>query len=319
MTIAPPTLANLVAETTGLSREEWLKLRKLGGSDAATVAGLNPYKSRYARWVDLINGVEEDFDNERMEWGRRLEPVIADAFAERTGLAVHKFPYLLAHPQHDWMTANVDRLVEGTGPELLEIKTTGKHLAEGWATDRVPDYYMLQGQHYLGVTGLPAVWFAVLIGGQEMRYTRVERDEALIGDLIEIEGAFWHLVETETPPEIDGSESSLDAVKRRFEPDPGSIVELDPKISTMLIDRATAKRTMAACSELVDRIDAQIMDAMGAAEIGQVNGETVVTWKGQTRSSVDTKALKAESPEIAAKFTKTTTFRRFTPKLKGEL
>lgn len=40
-------------------------------------------------------------------------------------------------------------------------------------------------------------------------------------------------------------------------------------------------------------------------------GEYKITWKPVTSSRVDTAALKKELPEIAARFTKTTTSRRF--------
>ena len=46
---------------------------------------------------------------------------------------------------------------------------------------------------------------AVLICGQELNIHRIERDEALIAQLIELERRFWQLVETDTAPAADGS------------------------------------------------------------------------------------------------------------------
>jgi len=52
--------------TVGISRMEWLKLRKkgIGGSDAAAVCGLNPYSSPMKVFIDKTNEdvVEEDND-----------------------------------------------------------------------------------------------------------------------------------------------------------------------------------------------------------------------------------------------------------------
>ena len=54
----------------------------------------------------------------------------------------------------------------------------------------------------------------------------------------------------------------------------------------------------------------EIKSAMGDREELRA-GEYKITWKAVTSSRVDTAALKKELPEIAARFTKTTTSRRF--------
>ena len=64
-------------------REKWLKARSLalGASESSTVMGLNPYASEFTlfqRRTGRIPGIE---DNERMEWGRRLESLVAEKFA----------------------------------------------------------------------------------------------------------------------------------------------------------------------------------------------------------------------------------------------
>ena len=40
----------VIAKTTELTHDEWLDLRKtgIGGSDAGTILGVNPYSSPYA-------------------------------------------------------------------------------------------------------------------------------------------------------------------------------------------------------------------------------------------------------------------------------
>jgi putative phage-type endonuclease len=324
MALAPPTNAEVVCSTEGLTNDQFAQVRRdaggIGGSDAAAVCGLNPYKSRYALWVECLNGPEPIEDPkvlERMELGHKLEPVIADLFTERTGLTVAEFPYLLRHPEHPWMTANIDRLVvpeDDTEVAVLEVKKTGAHMASGWDTEKVPDHYMLQGQHYLGVTGLPVVWFAVLIGGDEVRTVRVERDDNLISDLMEIEEAFVKLVETKTPPATDGSEATLKALARRFEVVPKSEVELDVTTVEMVGDLLDRMDDAKALTREIDAIKALLMEGMGENEIGTYEGDTVLTWKQATRTALDTAALKRAFPDLFAEFQKTTTYRRFLPK-----
>ena len=47
--------------TAGMSRDAWLVARRhsLGGSDAAAVMGLNPYKSPFALWAEKTGMVPE--------------------------------------------------------------------------------------------------------------------------------------------------------------------------------------------------------------------------------------------------------------------
>lgn len=52
----------IVCTVTDISHEEWLSFRKtgIGGSDAPTVVGVNPYNSRYALWADKRGGVKRE-------------------------------------------------------------------------------------------------------------------------------------------------------------------------------------------------------------------------------------------------------------------
>jgi predicted phage-related endonuclease len=51
------------------------------------------------------------------------------------------------------------------------------------------------------------------------------------------------------------------------------------------------------------------MEQMGDAEEAELNGTVRVTWKAQSRSSLDSKALKEAHPDLAEQYTKTSSFR----------
>jgi predicted phage-related endonuclease len=61
----------------------------------------------------------------------------------------------------------------------------------------------------------------------------------------------------------------------------------------------------------IDDIDQQIKAEMGTFERG-VSGHWTVRWSNTESRRVDTKALKAAMPDVAARFTKVTQGRRFT-------
>lgn len=309
------------ADTLGMSRAEWLDLRAegLGGSDAAWVLGRSPYKSTYSGWAEKAGLVPEPdlSDNEAIEWGNVLEPVVADRFASLYGFEVIDLPVMLAHPTYPHMLANVDRFIveDGRITGLLEVKTAGLRQADYWQGDNVPVHYALQVQHYLAVTGLEYGYLVVLIGGQQMKAYRLDRDEAQIEELIEAECDMWERILNCDAPDVDGSDSTLDTLKSRWTPEPGTVVELNGADALPLIKAlAEAKEAKDGIDSVVKGLQAQLMAMLGKHEVGQVDGTTVVTWKGQTRTSIDTKALKMQQPEVAHLFTKTTTTRTLLPK-----
>src|SRR5690606_30783967 len=126
-------------------------------------------------------------------------------FSLRTGLKVRRRNAILQHQQYEWMIANIDREVVGVR-EGLECKTTSAFNAGEWKNDEIPAPYIVQCQHYMAVTGYSAWWIAVLIGGNKFVYKRIERDDELIEQLIELEKDFWenHVMKN-VPPEMDGS------------------------------------------------------------------------------------------------------------------
>lgn len=69
--------------------KKWLKVRNMGigGSDAAVIMGLNPYKSPYQLWLEKTGQAEPPdlSGNQRVYWGSKNEPNIADWFQEETG------------------------------------------------------------------------------------------------------------------------------------------------------------------------------------------------------------------------------------------
>lgn len=110
--------------TSGMSREEWLRLRKSGirGSNAGAVCGLNPYASPMSVFRDKVSEGVEAEDNESMRQGRDLEGYVARRFMEATGLKVRRSNQMYRSQEHPFMIADVDRIVVGENAGL-ECKT----------------------------------------------------------------------------------------------------------------------------------------------------------------------------------------------------
>lgn len=84
-------------------------------------------------------------------------------------------------------------------------------------------------------------------------------------------------------------------------------------LDTIMADLAQYIRTQEEAAAMVESLKDQLKDRMAAAGVESLAGsEHKATYKAVTSSRVDATALKKELPEIAAKYTKTTTARRFT-------
>ncbi|MBY0446540.1 MAG: YqaJ viral recombinase family protein, partial [Burkholderiales bacterium] len=178
-----------LASAVNLPREEWLRIRGLGigSSDAAAAIGLSPYKSPLSLWLEKTHRRPTDdlSEKEAVIWGTVLEPVLATIYAQRTGLKVRKVNAVLQDPDFPFMLANLDREVLGhpDGTGVLEIKTASYFSAPQWE-DGIPVAYQCQVLHQLAVTGHSWADVAVLIGGQDFRIYRIQRDDDKIADLV---------------------------------------------------------------------------------------------------------------------------------------
>ena len=187
-----------------MTEEDWQAYREkqkgIGGSDVATIFGLNPYKTPFTLWLEKTGQIEPPvLNNEYIEWGNILEPVIREKFAKETGFEVEENHWVMLHDQHDFMVANVDGEVmdpQFAGKKgVLEIKTAGERMRDQWENGP-PNHYMLQLQHYLAVLDYSYGYVAVLIGGNTFKYYLVERDDYVIDNIIQAEAEFMKMVET---------------------------------------------------------------------------------------------------------------------------
>ena len=303
-----------LVSTRDMSREDWLQVRKqgIGSSDAATAVGLNPYQSPLELWM-VKTGRDQDLPKPDPEdtssplyWGHVLEPVVAEHYARKTGNKVRRLNAVLQHPDPDkaWMLANLDYTVVGNDAvQILECKTAGEFGARLWR-DGVPDYIQCQVQHQLAVTGKQAADVCVLLCGQDLQVFRIERDEEVIERLIALERAFWHHVETDTPPEADGSDSAGRALQALYPRDAGTVLDLsgDAALSgdfdELLDIRERLSRLQTRESTLKQRIQQTMGDASKAVF---PSGE--VSWKRSQDSTVlDNKRLLQDQPDLLSQY-----------------
>ena len=303
-----PRPALKLVKTNDMSRDKWLEVRMtgIGSSDAAASVGLNPYQSQLELWMvktgrgAALPQEDPNDDTSPMFWGSMLEAFVAAHYTKKSGNRVRKINAVLQHPEHAWMLANIDREVIGS-PEvqILECKTAGMNGTKLWR-DGVPEYVVLQVQHQLGVTSKAATDVAVLVCGNEYSCYRIERDDALIARLIELEKKFWHYVETDTPPPADGSDSADVALRCLYPNDNGLVLDLSGEVEmcAAFADLNAVRSVLSSNNETEALLKQKIQQRMGNATKAVFDtGE--VTWKKSKDSVVlDTDKLLANQPDI---------------------
>ncbi|MDP2780905.1 YqaJ viral recombinase family protein, partial [Devosia sp.] len=156
----------------------------------------------------------------------------------------------------------------------------------------------------LAVTGKQAADVAVLICGQDLQVHRIERDEAMIAKLIELERAFWHYVETDTAPPADGSDSADVALRCLYPRDSGQTLDLsdDLSMSAVFSDLLAVRDVLTKNSLLEAQLKQRIQQRMGdATKVLFETGD--VTWKrSKDGSGLDTATLLKDQPDLLSRY-----------------
>lgn len=298
--------------TQNMRREQWVESRKssIGGSDAATVLGLNPYSSPYALWAEKTGALEPaDLDNkEAVRLGIFLEPYVALRFTEETGKKVRRENFILKNSEFPWAHANVDRMVVGERAGL-ECKTTSALNLRRFKGGEYPANYYCQCMHYMAVTGYEKWYLAVLIGNSDFRVFEILRDEDEIAALMDAERRFWESVENNSAPEVDGRRATTDALAGIYSDD-GSTVDLTPVCSNIR-QYLSLKAQKKDLEDRMEEVANQIKQYMGNASYGTYEGLSV-SWKAITSNRFDKAAFQRKNPDLdLTPYSKATVSRRF--------
>ena len=297
--------------TENLSHEEWLMYRRggIGGSDAGAILGFNPYATPFTVYCDKVGLSNADEDNEAMRIGRDLEQYVADRFAQQEGKRTRKMNYILQHPEHDFMLANVDRLVIGEKAGL-ECKTASALNRTKFDIGDVPPQYYTQCMHYMAVTGYEKWYLAILVMGKAFHVFEIERDENFIEQLIAQEEYFWNtFVIPHAEPDCYGTEKENDMLKNIYPDSDGGTI-------TMFGEEKQAQRYLELKSEIkelqkeADSIAQNIKKIIGNASVAEMEGYCAA-WKPEHKTRFDTKAFKADFPDLYKRYAKESTERKF--------
>jgi putative phage-type endonuclease len=276
-------------KTESYSREdEWLQARldSVNCSELAGIMGRSTWQSAYGVWQPKVDRQVVKFEpTPMMDAGHRHERTIAEWFSETTGIAVAD-PGDYTRYLHDELplACTPDRIIYDKNDRLttcLELKCAWYERAKAWDV-RCPPEYQIQVQGQLLVMGLEVGYYAVLLNGYDFRYYKIERHEAMQRAIRKSVEWFWQLVETKTPPPVDWTDDTSDAIGRHY-PDHNGVVYLDWTYDKVHQQREAAAAKIALETKHKDAATNRLREAIGEAQVGVLT-DGVTAYKVQKRN-----------------------------------
>jgi len=251
--------------------DEWYATRRRGitATDLPKILDLSEYGTARHVWLDKQGlAPDDDAESEAARWGTVLEGPVADEWAHRNGCEVVPVG-ILAHAEHRWMLASLDRIVLDcpidAGPCGLEVKTRSAFVAGKWSTD-IPDDVLAQVQWGLEVTGLSHMHVAALIGGQRLTDFVVWRDDDVIAYLRSGAEHLWAQVAAGEMPECAPT-AALGRLLDAMHPDrDGDVMVSEDTAGALLADYLDASAAVKDAEQRRDAAKVAIVDQLGDAE-----------------------------------------------------
>lgn len=264
----------------------------IGGSDAAAILGISPWKSAFQLYQEKIGAYVEDVTPQKQRIfarGKRWEPVVVEMLVDELQDRGHDVQIIARNARYQdrefpFMECELDLELLIDGEECnTEMKTVHPFAAKAWGepgTDELPIYYAAQCMHGLMIKPRQKCIVAALIGADDLRIHQIERDEETIAGIRAKELAFWQRVQDRNPPD---PETAVD-VKWLYAKDAGEVAEADDELLRLIGELHFQKTTAKHAEAAIDRISTQIKLAMGNAALLLRDGRPIATWKSNKPS-----------------------------------
>lgn len=283
----------------------------IGSSDVAGILGISPWRSPLDVYLDKTRGREPvTAEKEKLfRRGTRMEPYVIDLLAEEEQLSVVARGNRYIDKEFGFIAAEID--AETDDGRNVEIKTVSPFKSREWGdqqTDEIPVHYTAQVMHGLMVTGRDTCMLGVLIGGDDFRVYRVERDDEIIAAIRQREVEFWQRIQHQVPPEPI---AVSDIMRLYGVTDSGASIEATDAIAATCRDMAACAAEIKSLTEQLDGHKERLQMFMGEASALTYQGKVLATWKAQSASRFDQTAFKAANPDLFEQFKKSSQSRVF--------
>ena len=324
-------------------RERWLAARQegIGGSEVGALVGISEHDTPFSVYNAKKRGGKDLSGVAAVEWGHRLEGVVAEKVAEEIGMVSRFGGGLWAHREKPFLRVTPDRFA--TKPRtwraqaLIECKTAGddEHWEsgtihpKGQGSGSAPLAYQAQCQWQMGILGLPVAYLGCLVLGRERQFFIVEivHDRDWFNELAAEAERFWfENVLADEPPMHDLRHPKTEELLKLLQPKVVKpSVDLPEDTEEWLADYLKAKAELERAQANMDQVKNYFRMMTGEAGAGYLpwpgkkDGLKITSYLEIPSTRINVTKLKEEFPEVAEKCTERSSYRRLTISVPKEI
>lgn len=276
------------------TEEAWLaqRIRDVTSTEVSALFGASPYETEFSLWHRKRNSEPSPYvENERTQWGKRLQDSIARGIGEDNGWDVSpmteyiRLPRFRAGASFDWRIADLDG-----EPALLEIKNVdGIQFSQKWDKNddegyiEGPPHIELQVQYQMLIAGVRRAVIGVLVGGNTHYALHREALPDVQTDILAAVAGFWRSIEAGIEPKPDYERdyariaelhrSVTDSKEIRVRPDD------QEKFDALCKAYSNAGQEMKAHQLVHDAARAAIMEMIDDAKVAMSPNWRVSSWE----------------------------------------
>lgn len=314
-------------------RGPWLAARRdgVGGSEVGALIGVNEHETAMSIW-NKKKRTEPDVEltGAPIEWGHRLEEVVARKTAEEIGMVSRFGGGLWAMTDKPYIRVTPDRFAckprSWKAEAVIECKTAGddEHWESGTirpggrGTGSAPLAYQAQIQWQMGILGLPVGYLGCFHIDRSRQFFTVEVhfDADWFAEMVAAADRFWevHVLGDEIPMHDYSHPITEDLLKEQHPTVVTPSVDLPGGGITedWLKEYQEAKLAAELADKRLTTIKNQFRDWTGGAGAAYLGEKKIVGYPEVSSKRIDVDALKSLYPEVAEAVTVTSRYRRMT-------
>jgi predicted phage-related endonuclease len=251
---------------------EWHEARKgVAGSLVGTLMGHNPWRSAYTAYYEAIGELPRDSSGPSMamKLGTIFEQPIQELWVSENS------EWLTAHNTGTWASvnfpsfrANPDAIIEWADGSLgvLEIKFSRNPMNE------LPPHYRDQVMWYMHVLGLTKGILVAVANGELVEH-EIDYDPAYAKELELRALDFLARLESQTPPDWDGSQSTYETVRTLSE----HIFDGDIELGELYPQLMRAKELAEETEQQFTLLKSKVLHLMDGVKVGLYQGDKVLS------------------------------------------
>jgi putative phage-type endonuclease len=285
---------------------EWLQTRHkhdgktiVGASEVSAVMGVNPYKNIIDLAIEKLQPPVVREQNQAMKRGTYLEQGLLDYASAEIGS-------LIVTPAMMYLNDRIISTLDGVtndSTRLFEAKTT-----TGWiqGDECLPEWFW-QAQAQMHCTDATTVTFIVLDRQLRISMFDVIRDDEAIADMVAKVELFCTAIDEERLPE--DVPLSADQVGQLHPTPSAGEIELGAAGLDLVQRWQAAKEMLKTWEEEEASLKDALANLMRNHDAGTIDGHKVITYKAQSTTRFDQKALLEAQPDLAKQYQKQSSFR----------